>query len=142
MWEEDLAPFRALSSELPMIMAAHVFCPALIAGTVAGGETQMPQIPSTLSREVITGLLKERMGYQGLVICDDLEMQGVLQERTMEEAAAAALKAGCDILLLCGATENTQRVYDALLGVAKSDADFRRVVERSAEKIRLAKERT
>jgi beta-glucosidase-like glycosyl hydrolase len=60
----------------------------------------------------------------------------------MEEAAAAALKAGCDILLLCGATENTQRVYDALLGVAKSDADFRRVVERSAEKIRLAKERT
>ena len=141
MWEEDLAPFRALSGELPMIMAAHVFCPSLGGGTGASGEPQAAQIPSTLSREVITGLLKQRIGYMGLVICDDLEMQGVLQGRTMEEAAAAALKAGCDILLLCGATANTQRVFDALLGEANADAEFRRAVERSAEKIRLAKER-
>ena len=142
MWEEDLAPFRALAAELPMIMAAHVFCPALIGRGGWDGESSASQIPSTLSREVITGLLKERMGYRGLVICDDLEMQGVLQGRTMEEAAAAALKAGCDVLLLCGATGNTQRVFEALLAEANADAEFRRVVESAAEKIRLAKQRT
>jgi beta-N-acetylhexosaminidase len=139
MWEEDLLPFRALARELPMIMIAHVYCPGLESAFPSAKTKESERLPASLSHGIVTGLLKERINFQGLVVCDDLEMGGVLEDRSMEQAAIAALKAGCDILLLCGATANTQRVFDALLREANSDSGFRGLVETAAEKVALAK---
>lgn len=138
--EDDLEPFRALSSELPMIMVAHVFCPALESAYGNGGANPEP-VPATLSPAIISGLLKQRMGYNGLVLCDDLEMGGALQGRTMEQAAAAALRAGCDLLLLCGAQSNTARVFEALSQQANTDSEFSALIEHAAEKVLSFKQR-
>lgn len=140
MWEEDLKPFRELASELPMIMAAHVFCPLLERSMGSVGQAG-EQLPSTLSRGIVTRLLKERIGYKGLVVCDDLEMRGVLQGRTMAQAAVMALKAGCDMLLLCGAESNTQIVVDAVLSEVESDSALQGLVEQAAQKVLDAKEK-
>lgn len=81
------------------------------------------------------------MGFRGLVVCDDLEMGGVLQGRSMEEAAAEALRAGCDVLLTCGPSANTERVFDALLREAESDERFCAIVEQASSKVLLTKKR-
>jgi len=138
--EEDLEPFRVLCGELPMIMVAHVFCPALEAAYGSGREAAEP-LPATLSRTIVTGLLKERMGYTGLVLSDDLEMGGALHGRSMEEAAMGALRAGCDVLLLCGPQTNTERVFAHLMHQANSDAAFRSLVEQAAAKVLSFKDR-
>jgi beta-glucosidase len=89
--EADLQPFRAaLARGVDAIMTAHVAYPAL---DPAGG-------PATLSPAIVTGLLREELGFRGLVVTDALVMAGVRGARGDEaEAALAALAAGCDILL-------------------------------------------
>jgi beta-N-acetylhexosaminidase len=141
MWYEDLAPFRELAPELPMIMIAHAYCPGLESSLTPGIEGNAARLPATLSPRIVSDLLKGRMGFQGLALSDDLEMGGVLEGRSMEQAAMAALQAGCDVLLLCGAAAHTRNVFDFLLREANSDPRFRAVVEQAAEKVLLAKEK-
>ena len=131
MWDEDLKPYRALVKELPMIMIAHVFCPELERAYSRGGSDAAERLPASLSRTIVTELLRKRIGFEGLVVCDDLEMGGVLEGRTQEQAAAAALRAGCDLLLLCGPTENTRKVYAELLREAESDLVLRSLIEQT-----------
>ena len=141
LWQRDLRPFFALAAKLPMIMVAHVYCPGLESGPSPIGEAAAQPLPATLSRRIVSGLLKERMKFPGLVLADDLEMGGILEGRTMDEAAVSALKAGCDMLLLCGPTANTRRTFDALLREAAVDPYFHGIVERAAEKVLIAKKR-
>jgi len=72
LWEQDLFPYRALASRLPMIMVAHAAYPSL-ERTFA---SPTGNVPASLSPAIVSGLLKGRMGYGGLVLCDDLEMGG------------------------------------------------------------------
>jgi len=139
MWQQDLEPFRALARVLPMIMVAHVCCPSL--ERAFGGESAnvKERLPASLSPAIVSGLLKGKMEYSGLVLCDDLEMGGVLEGCSREEAAIAALQAGCDVLLLCGPEANTETVFDSLLERANSDSGFGRLVEQAAEKVLFAK---
>jgi beta-N-acetylhexosaminidase len=140
MWDEDLKPYRMMAAELPMIMVAHAYCPGLEAPYDEGSQNS-GRVPASLSHRIVTGLLKKRLGYDGLVLCDDLEMGGVLEGRSMEEAGIGALAAGCEILLLCGATANTRRVYDALLKEASNSPSLRAIVETAAGKIAQSKEK-
>ena len=135
MWQEDLWPFRALASKLPMIMVAHVHCPGLLKALAPEESNVSPPLPATLSRGIVSVLLKGRLGFQGLVLSDDLEMGGVLEGRTMAEAAAAALRAGCDMVLLCGPAANTRKVFEALLQQANSNPPLRRILEDASEKV-------
>jgi beta-glucosidase-like glycosyl hydrolase len=87
--ETDLRPFaKAVRAGVASLMSAHVWFPAL---DDARG-------PATLSRAILTGLLRERLGFQGLVVTDALIMAGVLEEGE-EHASVRALAAGCDLLL-------------------------------------------
>ncbi|MDT8436493.1 MAG: glycoside hydrolase family 3 N-terminal domain-containing protein [Gemmatimonadota bacterium] len=91
--EEDLAPFRAVAPHVAAVMAAHVAFPAL------GSER-----PATLEPEILAGLLREGLGFEGLVLTDALNMGGFAAAAAGGEAAeangtAAALLAGCDLLL-------------------------------------------
>lgn len=93
----ELKPFAdAIAAGAPMLMTAHILYGALDA-----------QNPVTVSRRIITGILREEMGYDGVVITDDLEMGGIIAAHPPEESAWRALAAGCDIALICRNVEKT-----------------------------------
>ncbi|WP_203338725.1 glycoside hydrolase family 3 protein [Nocardioides limicola] len=83
----DLVPFAG--TEAPAVMVGHLDLRAVDPGT-----------PSSLSRPVVTGILREDLGYGGLVVTDALDMAGVAQGRSDREVAVAALRAGADVLLM------------------------------------------
>jgi len=87
----ELPPFRAaLAAGVDSVMIGHLAVPAL----------DPEGLPATLSRPVVTGLLRDEMGFDGLVVTDALIMGGVTETWSEEDAVAAALEAGCDVLLM------------------------------------------
>ncbi|WP_374774094.1 glycoside hydrolase family 3 protein [Streptomyces sp. NBC_01310] len=90
-WEElDEPPFRAaVEAGVDAVMTAHIVFPALD----PSGD------PATLSRPIVTGLLRERLGFQGVVVTDALDMAGVRQKYGDDRVPVLALLAGCDQLL-------------------------------------------
>ena len=97
-------PFRSATA-LDFVMIAHVALPE-----VTGNMT-----PSTLSREVVTGILREKLGFEGLIITDAMNMGAIVNTYGSAEAAIAALKAGCDIVLMPNDVPAAfQAVLDAL----------------------------
>ncbi len=96
--ERELRPFRAgLGADA--VMTAHVVYPALDA-----------ENPATFSRAVVENLLRGRLGYAGVCITDAMEMEGASRDRTPFEAALAALKAGCDLLLFAHFGQSVREV--------------------------------
>jgi beta-N-acetylhexosaminidase len=86
---DGLEPFRAaIEAGVQTIMTAHVRVP------------ELDDLPATLSRAIMTGLLREELGYDGLVIADALEMKGVSATYGAEQSAVLALAAGVDALLI------------------------------------------
>lgn len=87
----ELLPFRqAANAGLEMFMTAHVLYPAWDEA-----------FPATLSRKILTGLLREKMGYQGLIISDDLNMQAIATAYGIPQAARMFFEAGGDVALVC-----------------------------------------
>jgi beta-N-acetylhexosaminidase len=87
----DLTPFReAIAAEVSSIMTSHAVYPALESG-----------VPATLSRKILTGILRETLGFKGLVITDDLEMGAIDKKWGVAHGACQAFQAGADILLIC-----------------------------------------
>ena len=135
MWEEDLLPFRTLASRLPMVMVAHACYPALEKAYALTPNDSSQPLPASLSPALVSGLLKGRLGYQGLVLSDDLEMGGVLEGRSVGEAAVAALRAGCDLLLVCRRAENVREALETVLQEATRNPDFCALGESAAQKV-------
>ena len=122
----ELLPFlRAAAAGLPMIMTAHIVFAAVA-----------PEIPATLSYEVVTGLLREQLGYRGLVVSDDLDMRAISRHYRTEEAAVAAVTAGCDALLLCCDTAAQRQAYEGLVRAGERDSEFRARLGRAAQSVR------
>jgi beta-N-acetylhexosaminidase len=119
----ELPPFRAARGTIPSIMTAHVVL-----------EKIAPDRPATLAREVITGLLREELGYDGVIISDDLEMKAIADHYGVEQAACMAIEAGCDALLICSRLDWFARARDALAERAASDAPFKRRLAEAAER--------
>jgi beta-glucosidase len=84
----DLGPFRAVAHSVACVMSAHVAYPAL------GGDG-----PATLEPAILQDLLRREMGFAGLVLTDALNMSGVREQADASAPEAAALSAGCDVLL-------------------------------------------
>ena len=89
--EIELQPYRALMAEalVDSVMTAHVFNRRLDR-----------RYPATLSRATVTGLLREQIGWRGVVVSDDLRMGAIEQHYGLEDAAVLALEAGVDVLLI------------------------------------------
>jgi len=88
----ELEPFRrAVEAGVKAVMTAHLFVPAL---------DPTPGLPATLSEPILTGLLRGKMGFRGLIVTDAMEMAGVTGAFSTEEASLRALLAGVDLLLL------------------------------------------
>lgn len=93
LYEVELKPFRDLVEKgMKGIMTAHIYYPALQAGDEEG-------TPATLSRKILTGILKEEWNFEGLVVSDSLTMRAVKDRYGTEKAAVMAFKAGNDLLL-------------------------------------------
>ena len=87
----NLPPFRAaIKQGVSAVMTSHAIYPALD-----------PVNPSTLSNKIVTGLLREKLGFEGLIITDDLEMGAIKKGWGVAKGAVAAFEAGSDLLLIC-----------------------------------------
>lgn len=99
----ELRPFRALAAEAPSLMTAHIVYPQLDA-----------ELPATLSRRWLTGLLRESMGYAGVVITDALMMEAVKARWGHAQAALMALQAGADMALAQGTLDEQRAALEAI----------------------------
>ncbi len=115
LWQQDIAPYRELRNELPMVMVNHAAYP----------HTKSKDMPATASSFWVTEVLRKRVGYRGLIFSDDLEMGGILKFMPMEEAAVAAIRAGMDMIEICHSPELILRAYEALIAEAERSAAFR-----------------
>jgi beta-N-acetylhexosaminidase len=89
--DNELLPFRAAIEEgVCAVMTSHAVYPALD-----------PVNPATLSKKILTGLLRMSLGFNGLIVSDDLEMGAICKKWGVAEAAMASFEAGADILLIC-----------------------------------------
>lgn len=103
---QDLVPFVALGERAQALLINHAVYPALDAA----------EKPASLSRGIATGLLREKLGYTGLLIADDLEMHALAPHGDLTARAAAALGAGCDLLPICHSLAETPRIVAGLSG--------------------------
>jgi beta-N-acetylhexosaminidase len=121
----ELAPFReAMAAGLDSIMTAHVTFPAL---------DPTPGLPATLSKPILTGLLREAYGYDGVIFTDSMAMQAVADRWGVAEAAVMSVQAGADIVLACGSFENHIATVEGLIEAVK---DGRLTEERIDESLR------
>jgi beta-N-acetylhexosaminidase len=94
----ELVPFRAaIDAGVSSIMTAHILLPSLD-----------EERPATLSPAIVNGLLKQRLAFDGLVLSDDLEMKAISAKFGVPEATVGAISAGCDAVLMCGASQAPQ----------------------------------
>jgi beta-N-acetylhexosaminidase len=111
----ELPPFRTASlRKIASLMTAHVVYSGLD-----------PGVPATLSFKIATSLLRNEIGFGGVLFSDDLEMRAVLDHYSIEQIAVGAIRAGCDALLVCKEPELQRRAHAALVAKASSDPDFR-----------------
>ncbi len=125
LWKQDLLPYRMLRREYPFVMVSHAAYPR-----VSGDRT-----PASLSQEWISGVLRKKIGYRGLVISDDLEMGGVLSAAPIEQAAVEHIRAGGDLALICHREEWVQTAYEAVIQAAERDTRFARRVRESSARV-------
>jgi beta-glucosidase-like glycosyl hydrolase len=124
----ELPPFReAVKDGVGMIMVAHLLVPAL-----------EPEKPTTFSKKTVTALLREGMGFGGLIVSDALDMGALAQDYSQEEIAVRAVEAGIDILLHPG---NAQRTIDAVVSAVEEGRLTRQHIAESVERIMEAKTR-
>ncbi len=118
--ESDLLPYYALATEAPFVMAAHILVPSLD-----------PVLPASLSPAWMR-LLREEIGFRGLVLSDDLEMHA-LDRWTAAEKARLFLEAGGDLALVCSGNEETMQAHwEAILRAAEENDEMLRRLEHRA----------
>jgi beta-N-acetylhexosaminidase len=101
----ELVPFAAAAhAEVASLMTAHVVFTELD-----------PEHPATLSQRVLADLLRQRLGFGGLVVSDDLEMRAILDHYGMADAAVRAVAAGVDLMLVCHSAERAHQAIDGLV---------------------------
>ena len=132
LWDEDLAPYRALRREAAMVLVGHAAYPAVT----------RDRKPASLSRKWITDILRNKVGYGGLVISDDLEMGGVLKAASIDRAAVEFIRAGGDLCLVCHQEEHVIRSYEALLKQVGRDPRFARRVQESVARVLAFKDKS
>src|ERR1017187_2040469 len=138
LWDEDLVPYRSLSlrHELPFVMVSHAAFPAVT----------KDRTPASLSKKWITGILRKKIGYRGLVCSDDLEMGGVMAAAPIEQAAIehvmiGHIRAGGDLGLICHREDFILLAHEAMIREAERDGKFARRVRESAGRVLAFKEK-
>ncbi|MGV3624782.1 MAG: beta-N-acetylhexosaminidase [Archangium sp.] len=108
--EVELLPFAAYAKAgLASVMTAHVIFDALD-----------PGVPATMSQPVMQGLLRRELGFEGVVVSDDLEMKAISEHFSVERAVVDGVKAGVDSFLVCHRHDVQRRAIEALVKAVES----------------------
>jgi beta-N-acetylhexosaminidase len=125
----DLPPFEAaVEAGVPMVMVGHLLYPAID-----------PERPASLSPEAID-MLRGDLGFDGVVVTDDLAMDGATGGGPPARAAVAAAKAGADLLIISSPPQQQADAYDAVIEAVESGEIPRERIEASVERILKVKE--
>jgi len=126
LYDVDLKPFfSAIEDGVDAIMTAHIAVPSI----------DPSNKPATLSHKIITGLLREKMGYDGLVITDDMEMRAVTGNSGIGSATVEAVLAGCDIITIVWTDSAKQESYKALMNAVKKGVISEQRINESVKRI-------
>ncbi|HEX7665189.1 MAG TPA: glycoside hydrolase family 3 N-terminal domain-containing protein, partial [Polyangiaceae bacterium] len=126
----ELAPFRAAAEAgFAAMMSAHVVFTAIDR-----------ENPATLSRVFCTDILRTKIGFEGVLFSDDLEMRALSARLPVEESAVRSIAAGCDALLICSDEALQRRAHEALVKKAEADATFRARVEEASARMKILRE--
>jgi beta-N-acetylhexosaminidase len=128
MWKEDMAPFRALAGRLPMVMVSHAVY----------AQAAKERKPASISEFWISEVLRRKIKYPGLIVSDDMEMGGILTQKSMEDAVVEAVFAGTNLIEICKDPVLVLTSYEALLARAEKSAAFRQKIMSSCRRISKA----
>lgn len=129
----ELAPFkRAMEAGLDAVMTAHIALPKI---------AEEPNLPATLSPFILTKVLREKLGFDGVVITDGLEMQGIVERYGSGRAAVEAIKAGADMPMILWTVKKKDEVYDSLLAAVRSGEISMERLDQSVRRILRVKKR-
>ena len=127
--EDDLVPFQsAVEADVPLVMLSHALYPELDPNRIASQST-----------DIVTGLLREQLGYDGVIVTDSIEAQAVLDRSGVARAAERSLRAGADLILTTGSA-SWNLIHPWLLREAQASPDFRKRVRESAARVLALKE--
>jgi len=102
-------------------------------------EPERMKIPASLSKTIISNLLREKLNYKGLVLTDDLEMGAILKHYSIEDAVKLAFEAGQDMFLICSNADSVVKAYQSILSAFRSNELSERRLEESLERIAQVK---
>jgi beta-N-acetylhexosaminidase len=126
----DLPPFLAVvEAGVPMVMVGHLIYPALD-----------PDRPASLSPAAME-LLRGELGFEGVIVTDDLAMEGAKRAGTPAQAAVAAVAAGADLLIISSLPEEQAAAYEAVVAAVESGEIPRERIDASVERIKHIKDR-
>ena len=127
----ELPPFvHACRNGIEALMTAHVLYRSLDS-----------KLPATLSHTIVTGLLRQQLGYGGVVFSDDMEMKAISDNYGIDEAVTLGVRAGIDLLLYCHDLSRAIDALEFLCSEAESDPAIRAQVENSYHRIAELKRR-
>ena len=125
---EDIIPFKTIIDENDpndyFILVSHLKYPALD-----------EEYPASLSSKIMTDLLRNELGYKGIIITDDMEMGAVANHNDFRSIGVKAVKAGADIVLVCHEYEHQQEVYLGLLDAVNSGEISQERIDESVKRI-------
>ncbi len=129
--EVELRPFRhCIENGLEAVMTAHVLYPAL--------DTDLP---ATLSPAILSNLLRKQLGFDGLILTDDLEMHAIVDHYGIDDAAVRALHAGADLLLICRDRDRAVAAMDAVYKTVRAGTISSARLQASLRRIARVKDR-
>jgi len=129
----ELAPFqRAIDEGIDSIMTTHVSFP-----TITGDDEQ----PATVSKAVQTDLLRDELGFDGLVVTDGMEMDAIAGSMGTPEGCVQAIEAGCDLVLVCHTPETQRASVEAVVEAVESGRIGESRIDDAVERILDYKER-
>jgi beta-N-acetylhexosaminidase len=127
----EMRPFQhAIANRLEAVMTAHVLYSKLD-----------PDHPASLSKNIISNILREGMRFDGLVISDDLEMHAILDHYSVKEAAVKAVAAGSDMLLICKKADLQIDAYESLMNAFQKGTLSEKRLTQSLSRIFRLKEK-
>lgn len=131
--ERELRPYQGVIAEdVACIMSAHILVRSVDSSN-----------PATLSKTVLTGLLRERLGFQGVIITDDMQMGGISKHHDLPEACVMSINAGTDIILHCQFLKGlatAEECYECVLKAAYSGEIPRKRLDEAVYRILILKE--
>lgn len=139
MNEVELVPFKsAITAGVDAIMTAHIIFPAYDNSTSQGADGVQVPTPATLSKPILTGLLREELGFDGLIITDAMMMKAITDNYGTGDAAIRAIRAGADIILY---PEPVDEAYEAVISAYREDPEIQGRVDDSVHRILAMKEK-